>query len=100
MATLETHEVDLPRADAGFRPARRRLSPATVRDLLLVALTVSSGAVDAISFLGLKGVFTAFVTGNVVFLGVGATRAGGPGFVRAAVSLTAFAVGVYLADRK
>jgi uncharacterized membrane protein YoaK (UPF0700 family) len=39
------------------------------------------------------------MTGNVVFLGIGATRAGGPGFVRAAVALAAFAVGAYLAVR-
>jgi uncharacterized membrane protein YoaK (UPF0700 family) len=99
MATLETHEVNLPRADAGFPPAPRRLSPSTVRDLLLVALTVSSGAMDAISYLGLGGVFTAFMTGNAVFLGIGIVRAGGPGFVRAIVSLAAFAVGVFLARR-
>jgi hypothetical protein len=41
-----------------------------VRNRLLDALTVSSGAVDAISFLALGKVFTAFVTGNVAFLGM------------------------------
>jgi len=35
-----------------------------IRDLLLNALTVSSGAVDAISFLALGKVFTAFMTGG------------------------------------
>jgi uncharacterized membrane protein YoaK (UPF0700 family) len=70
-----------------------------VRDLLLVGLTISSGAVDAISFLGLGGVFTAFMTGNAVFLGIGIARAGGPGFVRAIVSLIAFAVGALLATQ-
>jgi hypothetical protein len=33
--------------------AAGRLSPARIRDLLLVGLTFSSGAVDAISFLAL-----------------------------------------------
>ena len=48
-----------------------------VRDWLLSALTVSSGAVDAISFLALGKIFTAFMTGNIAFLGMGI--AGHPG---------------------
>jgi uncharacterized membrane protein YoaK (UPF0700 family) len=36
-----------------------------VRDVLLNALAVSSGAVDAISFLALGKVFSAFMTGNI-----------------------------------
>ena len=72
-----------------------RVSDTTVRDLLLVALTFSSGAVDAIAFLGLDKVFTAFQTGNLVFLGIGASDAGGPGIVRVACSLLGFAAGVF-----
>src|ERR1700694_5520832 len=71
-----------------------------LRDLLLNALTVSSGAVDAISFLALGKVFTAFMTGNIVFFGLrvaGASRA--PGGVAISVSIAAFAVGVYLSTR-
>ena len=41
-----------------------------MRNLLLAGLTLSSGAVDAISFLGLGKVFTAFMTGNIAFLGM------------------------------
>src|SRR5215211_5911778 len=74
-----------------------RLSDAMVRDLLLVGLTFSSGAVDAIAFLGLGKVFTAFQTGNLVFLGVGAADAGGPEVLRVACSLLGFAVGVLAA---
>jgi len=44
--------------------------PLRVRDRLLMALTVSSGAVDAISYLALGKIFTAFMTGNFVFLGL------------------------------
>jgi uncharacterized membrane protein YoaK (UPF0700 family) len=40
-----------------------------IRDVLLVALTISTGAVDAISWLGLGKVFSAFMTGNLAFLG-------------------------------
>lgn len=45
------------------------------RDLLLMALTFSSGAIDAISYLALGKVFTAFMTGNLVFLGLRAVNA-------------------------
>jgi uncharacterized membrane protein YoaK (UPF0700 family) len=72
----------------------------TVRDLLLNALTVSSGAIDAISFLALGKVFSAFMTGNIVFLGLrvaGASHA--PGGVAICVSMAAFAAGVYLSTR-
>src|SRR6202047_4504456 len=71
-----------------------------VRDLLLNALTVSSGAIDAISFLALGKVFSAFMTGNIAFLGLrvaGASHA--PGGVAIFVSMAAFAVGVYLSTR-
>ena len=72
----------------------------TVRDLLLNALTVSSGAIDAISFLALGKVFSAFMTGNIAFLGLrvaGASNA--PGVVAIVVSMAAFAAGVYLSTR-
>ena len=41
----------------------------TIRDVLLIVLTGSSGAVDAISYFGLGKIFSAFMTGNIVFLG-------------------------------
>ena len=67
------------------------------RDLLLNALTISSGAVDAISFFVLGKVFTAFMTGNIAFLGL---RVGGasnqPGAVAVLVSMAGFALGAYL----
>jgi uncharacterized membrane protein YoaK (UPF0700 family) len=71
-----------------------------VRDLLLNPLTVSSEAIDAISFLALGKVFSAFMTGNIAFLGLrvaGASHA--PGGVAILVSMAAFAVGVYLSTR-
>src|SRR4030081_884693 len=69
------------------------------RDLLLNALTVSSGAVDAISFLALGKVFSAFMTGNIAFLGLRVAGAGGPGSVAIIASMAAFAAGVYLSTR-
>src|SRR5437868_8308390 len=70
-----------------------------VRDLLLNALTFSSGAIDAISFIALGKVFTAFMTGNIAFLGLRIAGAGGPGCVAILVSMAAFSVGVYLGTR-
>jgi uncharacterized membrane protein YoaK (UPF0700 family) len=64
--------------------------------MVLVVLTVTTGLVDAVSVLGLGRVFTANMTGNVVFLGFAA--AGIPGFsvARAVVSLGGFVVGAIL----
>jgi len=67
-----------------------------VRDLLLNGLTFSSGSVDAISFLELGKVFTAFMTGNIAFLGLRVADAGGPGWSAIIVAMAAFAVGAYL----
>jgi uncharacterized membrane protein YoaK (UPF0700 family) len=60
--------------------------------VLLMALTVSSGAVDAISFLAHGKVFTAFMTGNIVSLGL-LIAANGPDSTAILVSMAAFAVG-------
>jgi uncharacterized membrane protein YoaK (UPF0700 family) len=66
------------------------------RDPLLMALTVSSGAIDAITYLVLGKVFAAFMTGNVVFLGFRAAGAGDLNAVRIAISLAAFSAGGFL----
>lgn len=55
---------------------------------VLIALTAVTGIVDAVAFLGLGQVFTAFMTGNIVFLGF--VAAGGEGLTPLG-SLTAFA---------
>jgi uncharacterized membrane protein YoaK (UPF0700 family) len=60
---------------------------------VLLALTVVSGLIDAVSFLGLGSVFTSNMTGNVVILGFAA--AGAPGFSvpHSATSLASFMLG-------
>lgn len=65
----------------------------------LTVLTVVSGLVDAVSYLGLGRVFTANMTGNVVVLGFAA--AGAPGFSVTAslASLGSFLVGAACAGR-
>ena len=71
-----------------------------VRDRLLVTLAFASGIYEAICFLSFGKVFTAFQTGNIVFLGVGAagTRPpAGPNPIAVIVSLAAFAAGAVVA---
>lgn len=67
--------------------------------LLLLLLSATTGLVDAASVLGLGKVFTANMTGNVVFLGFAA--AGTPGFkvIPAVMALIAFMVGAWGAGR-
>src|ERR1700749_5158877 len=64
--------------------------------VLLLALPVVPGLVDAFSYLLLGHVFVANMTGNVVFLGF--AMAGAPGFSIAAslVAMAAFAAGALL----
>jgi uncharacterized membrane protein YoaK (UPF0700 family) len=69
------------------------------RDILLIALTVASGSADAISYFGLGKTFSAFMTGNIVFLGFGIAHLGGPAIVPVIVALSMFATGVYVGLR-
>lgn len=64
-----------------------------------MVLTVTTGLVDAISVLGLGRVFTANMTGNVVFMGFAV--AGAPGFSipRCAAALGGFLIGAASAGR-
>jgi uncharacterized membrane protein YoaK (UPF0700 family) len=78
-------------ADVG----RPRIETSPLR-LLLRLLTVISGVVDAVSFLGLGQVFTANMTGNVLLLGFAAAGASGFSAVAGVVSLLAFLIGAAL----
>lgn len=76
--------------------ALRRDAAASVRHPLartLLLLTFTAGLVDAVSYLALGHVFTANMTGNVVFLGFGIAGSGGLPVVAPLVSLGAFLVG-------
>ena len=63
---------------------------------VLVVLTVTTGLVDAVSVLGLGRVFTANMTGNVVFLRFAAVGVPGFSIARAVVALAGFVVGATL----
>jgi uncharacterized membrane protein YoaK (UPF0700 family) len=102
---LKTGVTDLKGSlvDSHLEPEEGESGPISdklrVRDLLLNALTVSSAAVDAISFLALGKVFTAFMTGNFVFLGLRLAGAEAPGVVAIFVSMATFGAGVYVSTR-
>jgi uncharacterized membrane protein YoaK (UPF0700 family) len=66
---------------------------------VLLALTFSTGLVDAASYLRLGHVFAANMTGNVVLLGFGIAGAGGLPVVAPVVSLAAFLCGARLGVR-
>jgi len=59
----------------------------------LLVLTFTTGLVDAVSFLGLGRVFTANMTGNIVFLGFGIAGSVGLPVVAPLVSLSSFLLG-------
>ncbi len=65
----------------------------------LIGLTVISGLVDAVSYLGLGHVFTANMTGNVVLLGFAAAGASGFSAAACLTSLGAFLLGALAAGR-
>ena len=66
---------------------------------VLLALTASTGFVDAVSYLALGHVFTANMTGNVVFLGFAVAGAPGLSIPRSAAALGAFLAGAIAGGR-
>ena len=56
----------------------------------LVALTFSTGLIDALSFIAIGHVFTANMTGNIVFLAFAVGEAQGLSATRSGASLVAF----------
>jgi uncharacterized membrane protein YoaK (UPF0700 family) len=69
------------------------------RHLPLVALTISTGSIDAISWFGLGKVFSAFMTGNLAFVGFRLASSNGPSLPRVLTSIAAFAIGAALSAR-
>src|SRR5437763_16657344 len=45
------------------------------RDVLLIVLTLTTGALDAVTFVRLGKVFSSVITGNLVLLGIAGTPA-------------------------
>ncbi|MBO1417844.1 YoaK family protein [Streptomyces sp. FH025] len=66
---------------------------------LLLALTVTTGVVDAVSYLVLGHVFVANMTGNVVFSGFAVSGVGGVSWSATLLAVAAFGAGAYLGGR-
>ncbi|WP_432096210.1 YoaK family protein [Streptomyces sp. bgisy100] len=71
----------------------------TLLVVAMVALTVTTGMIEAVSFLALGQVFTAMQTGNLLFLGFALAGEGGLSAAASGLSLGAFAVGAVLGAR-
>jgi len=72
---------------------RLRRNPERLHLGLMLALTFSTGVIDAVGYLGLDRVFTGNMTGNVVILGMALTGADGLPIVGPIVALVLFMVG-------
>lgn len=66
---------------------------------LMLALTFSTGVIDAVGYLGLDRVFTGNMTGNVVLLGMAFAGGADLPILRPALALVFFMVGAALAGR-
>jgi uncharacterized membrane protein YoaK (UPF0700 family) len=65
----------------------------------LIALTFTTGLIDAVSFLSLGRVFTANMTGNVVLLAFAMAHVSGLSIARSLTALLAFILGAILGGR-
>jgi uncharacterized membrane protein YoaK (UPF0700 family) len=85
----------------------RHVNDVKLRNRLLGALSVSSGAVDTVSFIALGKVFSAFMTGNIAFLGMAIASTTGsttygvvpPRVISVLAAMAGFAAGIYLATK-
>ena len=77
----------------------RRIEPDALHLGLMLALTFSTGVIDAAGYLGLDRVFTGNMTGNVVILAMALTGADGLPVAGPVVALGAFMLGALLAGR-
>ena len=66
---------------------------------LMLALTFSTGVIDAVGYLGLDNVFTGNMTGNVVLLGMAFAGGADLPVLRPALALLFFMLGAALAGR-
>ena len=66
---------------------------------LMLALTFSTGVVDAVGYLGLDRVFTGNMTGNVVILGMALAGADGLPVIGPVIALLCFMLGAVIAGR-
>ncbi|GAA4829464.1 YoaK family protein [Luteimicrobium xylanilyticum] len=80
-------------------PRRLLGEPDGVHLVLMLALTFTTGIVDAVGYLGLDRVFTANMTGNVVILGMALAGGDGLPVLGPTLALVGFALGAALGGR-
>jgi uncharacterized membrane protein YoaK (UPF0700 family) len=88
--------IEATPSTAAGQPSLSQRAAGTIRhplSLTLLVLTFTTGLVDAVSYLGIGHVFTANMTGNIVFLGFGIAGSGGLLVVAPLISLGAFLAG-------
>jgi uncharacterized membrane protein YoaK (UPF0700 family) len=78
---------------------REAQEASTVLTRALVGMTVVTGLVDAVSYLGLGRVFTANMTGNVVLLGFATAGVSEVSVARSLTALLAFLLGAAMGGR-
>jgi uncharacterized membrane protein YoaK (UPF0700 family) len=69
------------------------------RQAFVIGITAAAGWLDALAFLHLGKVFNSIMTGNVLFVGLGAGNADGGLVLRAGVALAAFALAAFVGAR-
>ncbi|MFT4218249.1 MAG: DUF1275 family protein [Micropruina sp.] len=80
-------------------PVTRSAERAASATALMLALTFSTGVVDAVGYLGLDRVFTGNMTGNVVILAMALTGADGLPVLGPVLALLGFAAGAAVGGR-
>ena len=78
---------------------RLQANPAGLHLGLMLALTFSTGVIDAVGYLGLDRVFTGNMTGNVVILGMALAGADDLPIVGPVIALLLFMLGALVAGR-
>lgn len=78
------------------RPIQNTPDGAGFRDGLVVMLTPSTGALDAVTFLCLGKVFSSVITGNLALLGVAAAQHDATLALNGGLALAGYAAGVLL----
>jgi len=70
------------------------VAAARYRDLLLIVLTLTTGVLDAVTFVRLGKVFSSVITGNLALLGIAAGQRSGSLALNAGLALAGYAAGV------
>ena len=77
-------------------PGRPPLAAERYRDILLVVLTLTTGALDAVTFVRLGKVFSSVITGNLALLGIAAGHQETALALDAGLALAGYAAGVLI----